>query len=201
MSANAVLSFDPGLDGGMALLCDDAVQARVLPTVERRVTRDGKLKMTREYDIWSISKTVRMALGSFPDLVVAIERVAPMPSTEEWGKRAKTGKPGRFSHGSIASFKLGQGFGLLIGLVAGCGVSHDRLWLVSPVSWCKEMLKFGGKGKDRAKVACSRLFPELDLLASPQCRVAHSGMADAVLIGEWVRRRISSGEEQWTKRK
>ena len=60
--------------------------------------------------------------------------------------------------------------------------------LVTPRTWKGE---FGLNGsKDRSIEVCKRLFPGVYLLPSSKCRKESDGMAEAILIAEYARRKF-----------
>lgn len=92
-------------------------------------------------------------------------------------------------NGAVSMFNYGQGFGEIIGIVTALQIPYE---LVPPAKWTKEMLAgvpAGIEGKERARIACERLFPEANLLATPRCKKPHEGLVDALLIAEWGRRK------------
>ena len=84
--------------------------------------------------------------------------------------------------GVASTFKFGESFGMLLGLLATTDVDYVK---VSPAVWCKELgLKKGKEEsntdwKNRHKQLAQELFPEVD--------VTHA-TADALLIAEYCRR-------------
>lgn len=93
--------------------------------------------------------------------------------------------------GSSSMFKFGRVYGIAEAFL----VSHQIPYtLVTPQRWQRSMHAGVEKNldpKQRSRVAASRLFPGLDLLANKKCRVPHSGIIDALLIAEYGRRQIT----------
>lgn len=106
--------------------------------------------------------------------LVILERQQPMPK-----------------NGSIASFKLGQMYGSLLGMLSSAGMHTE---LVSPKTWKDLILPGTAKDKPAAVAYCGRAFPAVTLIL-PRCRVAHDGMADALCIAEYGRRTFSQAPE------
>jgi len=85
--------------------------------------------------------------------------------------------------GVSSTFKFGQNFGTLLGILAALGIPHER---ITPGKWQKE---FGlirrdknetiTEKKNRHKARAQELFPAV--------RVTHA-VADALLIAEFCRR-------------
>lgn len=88
------------------------------------------------------------------------------------------------------TFKFGRVFGAVEGVIAALGLPYE---LVPPKVWQKEVHKPDKKisAKERSALAVSRLFPLMDLRASEDCRTIHDGMADALLIAEYGKRKLS----------
>lgn len=105
--------------------------------------------------------------------VVIIERQQPLPP--------KMG-------GSLASYWRGASQYLLEGLCVGLQIPYE---IVRPVDWQKEFFQGLSKdlGKQRSVIVCKRLFPEVDLRRTPRCHKDDDGIADAILIAEYGRRR------------
>ncbi len=85
--------------------------------------------------------------------------------------------------GVASTFKFGESFGMLLGLLAVTDVEFEK---VRPAVWCKEFgLKKGEEEsntdwKNRHKQLAQELFPDVD--------VTHA-TADALLIAEYCRRK------------
>jgi len=105
---------------------------------------------------------------------VFVEKLQPMP--------LKAG-------GSIANFNRGFCNGLFIGLLTALSIPFT---MVRPQEWQKEMLAGipGEDTKQRSVMAAQRLFPTVSLLPTPRCKKPSDGIADALLIAEWGRRRL-----------
>lgn len=90
--------------------------------------------------------------------------------------------------GIVSTFNYGQGYGEILGILQALNIPFE---LIPPTKWTRVM--FAGvpvsyKGKDRARIAVSRLFPGIDLRASSRCQRPHEGLVDALLIAEYGRR-------------
>ena len=59
---------------------------------------------------------------------------------------------------------------------------------ITPQKWKREF----GLTSDKAKSAevCRKLFPDVSLLATPRCKKPHDGMAEALLMAEYARRKL-----------
>lgn len=100
--------------------------------------------------------------------IVCLEHVSAMPG-----------------QGVTSMFTFGQGFGWIQGVLTTLRIPFE---LVRPQRWKKE---FGVTGDKNTSIAvCKRLFPGINLLPSARCRKEHDGMAEALLMAEYARRRL-----------
>lgn len=100
--------------------------------------------------------------------VCALEHVGAMPG-----------------QGVTSMFHFGENFGYIRGLLEANGIAYE---LVRPQKWKKE---FSVTGEKNTSVAvCKRLFPNLSLLPTDKCRKESDGMAEAVLLAEYARRKM-----------
>lgn len=99
--------------------------------------------------------------------VCCLERVGAMPG-----------------QGVTSMFSFGNNFGFLRGVLRSYRIPFE---LVTPQKWKKE---FGVSGKNESVAVCKRLFPGVSLLATEKCRKDSDGMAEALLMAEYARRRL-----------
>ena len=163
------IGIDPGLDGGMAAV-DGAGRpvAWVVMPVHGKKGKGKRLLNNRGVLAW---------LRSFDEpRVVALEIQQAMPG-----------------QGGSSSFQNGRGFGALeMAMEAEAVQLHE----VRPQAWQKVMLAgtpADMDSKDRAAMVAQRLWPALDLRASPRCKGPHDGVVDALLLAEWMRRTAKGG--------
>ena len=92
---------------------------------------------------------------------------------------------GGVKQGVKGMFNYGMGFGKILGVLSGLGLSHD---LVSPRTWQKKMIPGAkiGESKQAAKVKAFQLYPNESFIPTG-CRTPHDGVIDAVLIAEYGR--------------
>ncbi len=97
-----------------------------------------------------------------------LEKVGPMPK-----------------QGVTSMFSFGENFGLLQGVLTAYRISYQ---LVPPRTWKAEF----GLNSDKAHSVsvCRRLFPDVSLRRTDKCRKDHDGMAEALLMAEYARRRL-----------
>lgn len=87
--------------------------------------------------------------------------------------------------GVTSMFSFGENFGFIQGVLEANGIPYE---LVTPQKWKRE---FGVTGdKNSAVSVCQRLFPEVSLLRTPKSRKADDGMAEALLMAEYARRKM-----------
>jgi len=85
-----------------------------------------------------------------------------------------------------SQFNFGQSFGYIRGVMEGFNVPYQ---MISPQKWKKE---FGLNSDKQLSIdVCKRLFPNVSLLASSRCRKDHDGMAEALLMAEYARRKFA----------
>lgn len=87
--------------------------------------------------------------------------------------------------GVTSCFSFGQNFGFILGLLTAFCIPYE---LVRPQKWKKEFSCTSDKNTS-IEVA-KRLFPEVDLRRTPQCRKPHDGKAEALLLAEYAKRRM-----------
>jgi crossover junction endodeoxyribonuclease RuvC len=87
--------------------------------------------------------------------------------------------------GVVSMFSFGQSVGYIKGVLESFRIPYQE---ITPQKWKKEF----GLSSDKAKSAevCGRLFPDVSLLASPRCKKPHDGMAEALLMAEYARRKL-----------
>lgn len=159
------LGIDPGLSGGLAWIgnVNECELLIPMPILDKR----PDLKVLKD-------KLERIR----PDLVV-IEKPGNRP-----GQSAQSG------------MTAGVNWGLVVGLVTALEIPIIE---VTPQTWKKE---FGivirrAKGepkltpkqvKEKSIAMAQRLYPRVNLLATPRCSVPHDGMAEALLIATYGHR-------------
>lgn len=87
--------------------------------------------------------------------------------------------------GVSSTFKFGVSYGFIKGVLESFGISYQE---IPPQRWKKE---FGLNSDKAASVdVCKRLFPTASLRASDRCRTDNDGMAEALLMAEYARRKL-----------
>ena len=104
--------------------------------------------------------------------VAVVERVGAMPK-----------------QGVTSMFNFGVNFGFIQGLLAACGIPFE---LVTPARWKKE---FGVTADKNTSIEVAhRLFPDVDLRRTKLCRKPDDGVAEALLMAEFARRKMGGNE-------
>ena len=102
------------------------------------------------------------------DCVCCLEKVGAMPG-----------------QGVVSMFNFGQSVGYIKGMLEAFGIPYQE---ISPQRWKKE---FGLSSDKAASVeVCRKLFPSINLLSTPKCKKPHDGMAEALLMAEYARRKL-----------
>lgn len=91
-------------------------------------------------------------------------------------------RPGQ---GVTSMFNFGVSFGWLQGMMAALEIPFE---LVRPQKWKREFSITGDKNTSIS--VCKRLFPDVSLLPSDRCRKDSDGMAEALLMAEYARRKL-----------
>lgn len=87
--------------------------------------------------------------------------------------------------GVTSMFNFGQNFGWIQGVLQAYGIPYE---LIRPQKWKKEFSVTGDKNSSIA--VCKRLFPTVSLLPTEKCRKDNDGMAEALLLAEFARRKL-----------
>lgn len=141
-----ILAFDPGLSGAVALLKDHSLLSVAdMPTFEKEVNPSA-------LDDWLAENVQGQVDAAF------VERVSAMPG-----------------QGVASTFKFGQSYGTLLGLIAAKGYPLRR---VTPSKWKGALGLSKDKGASR-QLATER-FPDF---SEDFARVKDDGRAEAALIG------------------
>lgn len=85
--------------------------------------------------------------------------------------------------GVSSAFRYGQHFGIFEASAALLRLPYHE---VSPVVWKKSMGL--SSSKQVSTSVCRRLFPLVELV-QPGCRNEHDGIAEALLVAEWAKRK------------
>lgn len=100
--------------------------------------------------------------------VACVEKVGAMPG-----------------QGVTSMFNFGKNVGYIEGVLETLGISYQ---LVPPQKWKKEFSL--GSDKKQSIEVCKRLFPDISLRRTDKCRTDDDGMAEALLMAEYARRKF-----------
>lgn len=87
--------------------------------------------------------------------------------------------------GVASTFKFGANFGWIQGMLMTLDVPFE---LVTPQKWKKEFSVTADK--NTSIDVARRLFPQVNLKRTERCVKEHDGMAEALLMAEYARRRL-----------
>lgn len=166
MNNKFYVGIDPGINGGLACL-DHAGNIRKI-TVMPVIKVGTKNKLDSRYIIAWFKK----CFTEEEIRIVAIEEQRPM-----------------HKQGLTSTFSIGRGYGILEGIVAALDLPYE---IIRPVDWQREMFRGfpKGKTKDLSVRVAQQLYPKQNFKRSSRCTNIHDGMTDAVLISEYIRRKI-----------
>lgn len=126
---------------------------------------DGVVE-TMPFDAVEYSK--RLSELRCNDVMCCLEKVGAMPG-----------------QGVVSMFNFGHNLGFIEGVLRATGIPYQ---LVPPQTWKKEFSLTSDKGKSIE--VCQKLFPNVSLLATERSRKPSDGIAEAVLMAEYARRRM-----------
>ena len=106
--------------------------------------------------------------GNTKHIMCCLEKVGAMPG-----------------QGVVSMFNFGQSVGYIKGVLEAFRIPYQE---ITPLKWKREF----GLTSDKAISAevCRKLFPDISLLATEKCKKPHDGMAEALLMAEYARRKL-----------
>lgn len=102
-------------------------------------------------------------------IITCLEKVGAMPK-----------------QGVVSTFTFGKGAGFIEGVLRANYIPYQ---LITPPVWKKEFSLIGKDKKESIKV-CKRLFPGVNLFRTPKCTKEHDGMAEALLMALYAKRKL-----------
>ena len=112
--------------------------------------------------------TAILKATSGPSSVCCLEKVGAMPG-----------------QGVVSMFNFGHNLGYIEGLLQAFDIPYQ---LVPPQTWKKEFCVTSDK--NTSIEVCRKLFPHVSLLPTARSRKPSDGMAEAMLMAEYARRRF-----------
>ena len=128
---------------------------------------EGKIEII-PFDAVQYSKTMAYLCHEFDEITCCVEKVGAMPG-----------------QGVVSMFNFGHNLGLIEGLLKAYGIPYQ---MVPPQTWKKEFSLSSDKAKSIE--VCQNLFPDVSLLPTDRSRKPNDGMAEALLMAEYARRRM-----------
>lgn len=129
---------------------------------------DGQVTARPWDDVFFVQDMHCLAMMDEPK-VAAVEKVGAMPG-----------------QGVTSMFSFGQSYGFILGVLTALGIGYQ---LVPPRKWKAEFGLLNTQKQASVDVA-KRLFPGVSLLPSDRCRKESDGMADALCLCEYARRKF-----------
>ena len=131
--------------------------------------QDG-LAQTAPYSDTGLIDALQMITEAYADvgIICCLEKVGAMPG-----------------QGVVSMFNFGQSYGYIKGVLESFRIPYQE---ITPQKWKREF----GLSSDKAASAevCRKLFPDINLLATPRSKKPHDGMAEALLMAEYARRKM-----------
>ena len=150
--------------------CDGAVRIGIDPGKKGgfAVLIDGKVWKAEVWDDAEFVDTMRQVSQMRTVARAAVEKVGAMPH-----------------QGTVSMFNFGKSCGFIEGVLATLDIPYQ---LISPQKWKAE---FGlNSDKQKSIEVCHKLFPDVDLLATPRCKKPSDGKAESILLCEYARRKL-----------
>ena len=129
------------------------------------LTEDGQCTVVPFHES---AYTAILKAASGPSSVCCLEKVGAMPG-----------------QGVVSMFNFGHNLGYIEGLLQAFDIPYQ---LVPPQTWKKEFCVTSDK--NTSIEVCRKLFPHVSLLPTSRSRKPSDGMAEAILIAEYARRRF-----------
>lgn len=114
---------------------------------------------------------------AYRDALARIDGETAKCCVEKVGSMPKQGVAGMFTFGKNAGF--------IEGLLVAYKIPYQ---LVPPQTWKKEFCL--NSDKQKSIEVCKRLFPNVNLFRTDKCKKEHDGIAEAVLMAEYARRKL-----------
>lgn len=89
-------------------------------------------------------------------------------------------------NGITGMFNFGKNAGYIEGVLSTLNIGYQ---LIPPVVWKREF-SIVGKDKSASIEVCKRLYPDVSLLPTERCRKESDGMADALCLATYAKRKL-----------
>lgn len=129
---------------------------------------DGETASCQPLTEEGLISAIRIAAATDDSTKCCVEKVGAMPG-----------------QGVTSMFTFGKGCGFIEGVLRSFDIPYQ---LVPPQTWKKEFCL--NSSKQTSIEVCRRLFPSVSLLPTSKCRVENDGMAEALLMAEYARRKL-----------
>lgn len=87
--------------------------------------------------------------------------------------------------GVVSMFNFGHNLGFIEGVIRANDIPYQ---LVPPQTWKKEFSL--NSDKQKSIEVCQKLFPDVNLLPTERSRKPSDGIAEALLMAEYARRKL-----------
>lgn len=155
------IGIDPGKNGGIAVIHD-----KLPKPIDVTVYKYSDDDLIDVIDV--CTKGSSIAVHRDEEIKCVLEKVNAMPG-----------------QGVVSMFNFGQNFGFIQGVLKSYEIPFE---LVPPQKWKKEFSVTSDKNTSIEVV--KRLFPNVNLKATERCKKDHDGMAEALLMAEYARRKL-----------
>lgn len=132
------------------------------------IDTENKISYTEPYSDKALIDLCSNASRNCGEVMCCLEKVGAMPG-----------------QGVVSMFSFGQSVGYIKGVLESFRIPYQE---ITPKKWKNEF----GLNSEKAASAevCRKLFPDVGLLATPRCKKPHDGMAEALLMAEYARRKL-----------
>lgn len=129
---------------------------------------DTGTAMTAPWDDHSFTEMMNFIHHSYEEAKCCLEKVGAMPG-----------------QGVTSMFSFGKSAGFIEGVLTAYSIPYQ---LVPPQTW-KKVFSLNSSKQTSIEV-CQKLFPSMNLMRTDRCKKPHDGMAEALLMAEYARRKL-----------
>ena len=132
------------------------------------IDTQNDISITEPYSDKELIDLCRAASISNQEAICCLEKVGARPG-----------------QGVVSMFSFGQSVGYIKGVLESFYIPYQE---ITPQKWKRE---FGLTSEKAASAeVCGKLFPKVSLLATSRSKKPHDGMAEALLMAEYARRKL-----------